>query len=161
MPLASSAASSASTSKDACTPPSASGPTPSMCIERSGVTSPTTSSTACSSRPRKRRRAVRPTPRNRFGMRRLQPPQNEDPRIDLEQAQASTALGKFPDELAAAQQALRRAERGGSRHLVARARLFEGRSYFNQGQLRPAEESLQTARQIFVDIGDRAGSRRR
>ena len=91
-------------------------------------------------------------------LRRLRPPQNEDPRIDLEQAQASTALGKFPDELAAAQQALRRAERGGSRHLVARARLLEGRSYFNQGQLRQAEASLQTARQIFVDIGDRASA---
>ena len=90
-------------------------------------------------------------------LRGLRAPQNEDPRIDLEQAQASTLLGKFPGELAAAQQALRRAERGGARHLVARARLLEGRSYFNQGQLRPAEDSLQAARQLYVDIGDRAG----
>ncbi len=90
-------------------------------------------------------------------LRRLPAPQNEDPRIDLEQAQASTALGKFPDELAAAQQALQRAEREGSRHLVARARLLEGRSYFNQGQLRQAEASLQAARQLFQDVGDRAG----
>jgi tetratricopeptide (TPR) repeat protein/TolB-like protein len=91
-------------------------------------------------------------------MRKLPAPQNEDPRIDLEQAQASSTLGKFPDELAAAQQALHRAERGGSRHLIARARYVEGRSYFNQGQLRQAEESLQIARQIFVDIGDRSGA---
>lgn len=90
-------------------------------------------------------------------LRRLHAPQNEDPRIDLEQAQAATALGTFRDELAAAQQALSRAEREGSRHLVARARLLEGRSYFNQGQLRPAESSLHAARQLFLDIGDRAG----
>ena len=90
-------------------------------------------------------------------MHRLHPPQNEDPRIDLEQAQASGALGNFPQELEAAQRALRRAETGGSRHLVARARLLEGRAYFHQGQLRAAEASLEIARQTFVEIGDRVG----
>ena len=90
-------------------------------------------------------------------MRQLRAPQNEDPRIDLEQAQASGALGNFQHELAAAQQALRRAEIGGSRHLVARARLLEGRAYLHQGQLRAAETSLEIARQTFVDIGDRVG----
>jgi eukaryotic-like serine/threonine-protein kinase len=91
-------------------------------------------------------------------MRLLRAPQNEDPRIELEQAQASTALGNFPRELEAAQLALRRAESGGTRHLIARARLLEGRSYFNQGQLRPAEQSLEMARKTFVEIGDRAGA---
>jgi len=91
-------------------------------------------------------------------MRRLPSPQNEDPRIDLEHGQAWSALGDFPHELDAIQQALRRAELGGARHLVARARLLEGRSYYNQGQLGLAEESLNIARQAFIDIGDRAGA---
>ncbi len=93
-------------------------------------------------------------------MRQLRPPQNEDPRIDLEQAQASSALGDFPHELMAAQQALQRAEHGGSRHLIARARLLQGVSYFNQGQSGPAEQSLESARQGFIDVGDRAGAAR-
>jgi serine/threonine-protein kinase len=91
-------------------------------------------------------------------MRRVRPPQNEDPRIDLEAAQASSALGDFPNELESTQDALRRAEHSGSRHLIARARLLEGRSYFNQGQLANAEKSLEIARQTFIDVGDRAGA---
>jgi serine/threonine protein kinase/tetratricopeptide (TPR) repeat protein/TolB-like protein len=89
-------------------------------------------------------------------MRKLPSPQNEDPRIDLEHAQASSSLGRFPDGLAAAQRALQRAEQLGSRHLVARARLLEGRSYFNQGELRNAERSLEVARKIFVEVEDGA-----
>jgi serine/threonine protein kinase/tetratricopeptide (TPR) repeat protein len=91
-------------------------------------------------------------------MRKLPPPQNDDPRIDLEHAQASSSLGRFPDSLAAAQRALKRAEQLGSRHLVARARLLEGRSYFNQGELRDAERSLEAARRIFVEVGDGASA---
>jgi serine/threonine protein kinase/tetratricopeptide (TPR) repeat protein len=91
-------------------------------------------------------------------LRHLPPPQNDDPRIDLEQAQAEYALGDFPHELAATQQAVQRAEHSGSRHLTARARLLEGRSHFNQGQLGPAEQSLEIARQMFVAVGDRAGA---
>jgi serine/threonine protein kinase/tetratricopeptide (TPR) repeat protein/TolB-like protein len=91
-------------------------------------------------------------------MRRVRAPQNEDPRIDLERSQASSALGDFPTELKSAQDALRRAERSGSRHLIARARLLEGRSYFNQGQLTSAEQSLEIARKMFIEVGDRAGA---
>jgi tetratricopeptide (TPR) repeat protein len=88
----------------------------------------------------------------------VRPPQNEDPRIDLERSQASSALGDFPSELKATQEALRRAEQSGSRHLIARARLLEGRSYFNQGQLKSAEQSLEIARKTFIEVGDRAGA---
>src|SRR5205807_4440163 len=91
-------------------------------------------------------------------MRGLAPPQNDDSRIALEEARAHTALGNFPRALAAAQHALQRSEQSGSRHLIARARLLEGRSHFDQGQLGPAEQSLEMARHMFVDIGDRAGA---
>ena len=70
----------------------------------------------------------------------------------------TSGLGDFPRELAAIQRALQRAEQTGARLLVARGRLFEGRSYFSQGELAKAEQSLEAARQMFIDAGDRAGA---
>lgn len=86
------------------------------------------------------------------------PPQNLDPRIDLAEAQAASALGDFPRELAAIERALTRAEQLGARLLVARARLLQGRSFYNQGQPTKAEQSLQAARAVFEEAGDRAGA---
>jgi serine/threonine protein kinase/tetratricopeptide (TPR) repeat protein/TolB-like protein len=91
-------------------------------------------------------------------MRRLQAPDNMDPRIDLEEAQASTALGDYPRESTAIQQAVARAEQVGSRLFIARARLLEGRSFFNRGELARAEVPLNRAHAIFVEVGDRAGA---
>ena len=91
-------------------------------------------------------------------LRRAPAPQNADPRIDLAESQAKSALADFPGELAAIQRARQRSEQAGARLLVARARLYEGRSYYSQGQLRKAEESLDAARQTFLDAGDRAGA---
>jgi serine/threonine protein kinase/tetratricopeptide (TPR) repeat protein/TolB-like protein len=91
-------------------------------------------------------------------LRRSPAPQNADPRIDLAEAQAASALGDFPHELAAIQRALHRAEDLGARLLVARARLLEGRSYFSQGQPARAEQSLDAARKVFLEAGDRAGA---
>jgi serine/threonine protein kinase/tetratricopeptide (TPR) repeat protein len=91
-------------------------------------------------------------------LRRAPAPQSTDPRIDLAESQVASSLADFPRELAAIQRALQRAGQAGARLLVARARLFEGRSYFNQGQLRKAEQPLETARQMFLDAGDRAGA---
>ncbi len=85
-------------------------------------------------------------------------PQNADPRIDLAEAQAASALGDFPRELTALQRALQRAEEGGARLLVARARLLEGRSYYNQGIPVKAEQALEAARAVFLEAGDRAGA---
>ncbi len=91
-------------------------------------------------------------------MRRLPEPHSRDPRIDLELAQASGALGDFRAESAAIQLAVDGAERSGVRLLIARARLLEGRSYFNRSELGPAEESLTQAQTIFLEVGDRAGA---
>jgi serine/threonine protein kinase/tetratricopeptide (TPR) repeat protein len=90
-------------------------------------------------------------------LRRAPAPQNTDPRIDIAEAQAAAALGDFPRELAALEHALRRAEQLGARLVVARARLLEGRSYFNQGEPTRAERSLEAARQVFLEAGDRSG----
>jgi serine/threonine protein kinase/tetratricopeptide (TPR) repeat protein len=91
-------------------------------------------------------------------LRRAPAPQNTDPRIDIAESVAASGLGDFQRELAAIQRGLQRAEQTGARLLVARARLFEGRSYYNQGELRKAEQSLETARRIFLAAGDRAGA---
>ncbi|MGH9142985.1 MAG: tetratricopeptide repeat protein, partial [Vicinamibacterales bacterium] len=91
-------------------------------------------------------------------LRRVPPPQNSDPRVDLTESQVASALSDFPRELASIQRARQRAEQTGARLLVARSRLFEGRSYFNQGQSDNAVQSLEAARQIFIDAGDRAGA---
>jgi serine/threonine protein kinase/tetratricopeptide (TPR) repeat protein/TolB-like protein len=91
-------------------------------------------------------------------LRRAPAPQNADPRIDLAEAQAAAALGDFPRELAALQRALQSAEKAGARLLVARARLFEGRSYYNQGQPVKAEQSMEAARKVFLEAGDLAGA---
>jgi tetratricopeptide (TPR) repeat protein/tRNA A-37 threonylcarbamoyl transferase component Bud32 len=91
-------------------------------------------------------------------LRQLREPENQDPRIDLEAAQAWEGLGDFPRESAAIQQALQHAERGGSRLLVARARLLEGHAYYNRGQLDAAEQALDRAQQMLLEVGDRAGA---
>lgn len=91
-------------------------------------------------------------------LRRAPAPQNADPRIDMAEAQAASALGDFPRELAALQRAVHGAEQLGARLLVARARLFEGRSYFNQGEPTKAAQSMEAARAVFLEAGDLAGA---
>jgi tetratricopeptide (TPR) repeat protein len=91
-------------------------------------------------------------------MRRVAPPQSDDPRIDLAESRAQAALADFPRELAAIHRALAKASDTGSKQLLARGRLFEGRSYYNQGQPDAAKRSLVAARQMFIDAGDKAGA---
>jgi tetratricopeptide (TPR) repeat protein len=81
-----------------------------------------------------------------------------DPRIDLAEAQAAAALGDFPRQLTVLQRMIPGVERSQSRLLLAQARLAEGGSYFNQGQPGPAEKSLEAARRIFIEVGDKAGA---
>ncbi len=91
-------------------------------------------------------------------LRAVPPPQNLDPRIDMQEADAAAALADFPRELAALQRARASAEQSGAQGLLARARLLEGRSHFNQGQPGPAVESLEAAQRLFQEVGDRAGA---
>ena len=90
-------------------------------------------------------------------IRRLPPPQGQDPRIDLVEAQAAAALGDFKHELEALQRAMRAAQSSGSRLLLAQATLREGRSYRNLGQPGPAERSMRAAQTVFEEVGDKAG----
>jgi serine/threonine protein kinase/tetratricopeptide (TPR) repeat protein/TolB-like protein len=91
-------------------------------------------------------------------LRQLRAPDNEDPRIDLEEFQADDALGDFQQESVAIQRAVQRAERTGARFVLARARVLEGRSDYNRGLLGPAEKALDQAQQVFLEVGDRAAA---
>jgi tetratricopeptide (TPR) repeat protein len=91
-------------------------------------------------------------------LRQLRAPENQDPRIDLEEFQANDAMGDFQRESAAVQQAVQRARQSGARFVLARARLLEGRSLFNRGQAGPAQQALDQAQQVFLEVGDRANA---
>ena len=91
------------------------------------------------------------------GLRRLPAPQSTDPRIDLVEAQAASALGDFPREQAAAERAATRATEGGLTQVLARARLAQGRSHYSQGRFKEALAGLEEARAAFQTAGDRAG----
>ena len=91
------------------------------------------------------------------GLRRLPAPQSTDPRIDLVEAQAASALGDFPRELAAAERGATRAAEGGLTQVLARARLAQGRGHYSQGRFTDALASLEEARRAFEAAGDRAG----
>lgn len=91
-------------------------------------------------------------------LRQLREPENQDPRIDLEEFQADDAMGDFQHESLAIRQAVQRAERSGARLVLARARLLEGRGDYNRGQLGAAQQALDQAQQMFLDAGDRASA---
>ncbi len=80
-----------------------------------------------------------------------------DPRLDIVESMAASALSDYPRELASIQRARQHADAHGMRLLSARAYLFEGRSYYNQGKTTDAEPALEKARELFAAGGDRAG----
>jgi serine/threonine-protein kinase len=80
-----------------------------------------------------------------------------DPRLDIVESQAASALSDYPRELASIQRARQHADAHGLRLLSARAYLLEGRGYWNQGRTAEAEPALEKARELFAASGDRSG----
>jgi serine/threonine protein kinase/tetratricopeptide (TPR) repeat protein/TolB-like protein len=80
-----------------------------------------------------------------------------DPRLDVAESIAASALSDFARELAAIQRARQHADQHGMRLLSARAYLLEGRSYWNQGKVEHAEPALLKARELFAAGQDKAG----
>ncbi len=85
------------------------------------------------------------------------PGASADPRVDIQEAEAASSLGDLVRELTALRRAAAAAAQSGARGLLARARLLEGRSLYNQGQQDAARAALGIAQQIFEEVGDRAG----
>lgn len=91
---------------------------------------------------------------------RTRTPASTDPRIDLAEAEAAGALSDFKRQQTAAARAASRAVSQGARLLVARARLMEGDSAENLGDLQQATGAYEEAERIYLEVGDRGGSAR-
>ncbi|HEX7181479.1 MAG TPA: tetratricopeptide repeat protein [Thermoanaerobaculia bacterium] len=90
-------------------------------------------------------------------LRKLPAPLADDPRIDLAEAEAATALSDYPRAEAAAARASTKGEALGARLLVARARQIRAQVLRILGRPAEALASIQEASRIFAAAGDRAG----
>ena len=90
-------------------------------------------------------------------LRRLPPPAPVDPRLDIEEAGAAEIISDYKRELAAATRAVEKGKARGSRLLVARAKLLEGRAYASLGQPDKAIQSLEESKILYGQFGHRRG----
>jgi len=86
-------------------------------------------------------------------LRLLPSPQNDDPRIDLSEAQAKRALGDVKGMLSDSLTAANSAATLGSRFVEARARLSEGSAHFLQGDKEKALAAWEQSREIWAAEG--------
>jgi tetratricopeptide (TPR) repeat protein len=90
-------------------------------------------------------------------MRQLPAPSSDDPRIDIAEGDALGSLSDFKRQQQTYAQAVQKGRALGAQLLVARARLFEGRAFFQLGQPEDAIHAFQEAQPLFINAGDRAG----
>lgn len=90
-------------------------------------------------------------------LRRLPPPDSEDPRIDLAEAAISESTGSLRQERDAARRAAEKAVARGTELLVARARLREAYALGRLGDGAAARKAAEQARAIYARAGDRGG----
>jgi DNA-binding winged helix-turn-helix (wHTH) protein/tetratricopeptide (TPR) repeat protein/TolB-like protein len=90
-------------------------------------------------------------------LRRLPPPSNEDPQIDLAEADAAASLGNFKEELQNAEVAAGKGEALGEHLLVGRALVKQARAANGLGQPEKAISALAQAKELFRTAGDRQG----
>src|SRR5439155_22548453 len=90
-------------------------------------------------------------------LRRLPRPAPDEPRIDVEEASAAEIMADYKRVLAAAARAAAKGAAQGSRILVARAKLLEGRAYGALGQPDKAIPSLEQSQSIYKQFGHRRG----
>jgi len=93
-------------------------------------------------------------------LRTLPAPANEDPRIDLAEAEAARSLSDYDRQLAAAGRAVEKGQGLGARLLVARGRRLEGEVQENRGDFAAAADAYREATRLYADAGDRVGEAR-
>lgn len=93
-------------------------------------------------------------------LRKLPPPQRDDPRIDLVEAQSAEIVGDSKRAAAANERAAQKAQAMGAMLLYAQARNGEGWNYRVLGDYPRAIVLLKEAEQIYHQAGDRAGEAR-
>jgi DNA-binding SARP family transcriptional activator/TolB-like protein len=90
-------------------------------------------------------------------MRRLPPPDADDPRIDLIESTIADRGGDFKRALEYSTRAVDKALAGHATLLLARARLKQGIDRNRMGELDSALEAMAESRALFESLGDRGG----
>jgi tetratricopeptide (TPR) repeat protein/DNA-binding winged helix-turn-helix (wHTH) protein len=86
-------------------------------------------------------------------LRKLPPPERDDPRIDLTEAAIAGDLADSKREQTLAESAARKSEIAGARLLLARSKLVEGFALDDQGNFNAAMDAYAAAQRIFADSG--------
>jgi serine/threonine protein kinase/tetratricopeptide (TPR) repeat protein len=89
-------------------------------------------------------------------MRKLPPPENQNPLIDMREAVTAGALGDFKREQAAAAIAVEKGKRLGARLLTADALYTEGWAWSQLGDTQKAMEAAEQSRDLYAETGDAA-----
>jgi tetratricopeptide (TPR) repeat protein len=90
-------------------------------------------------------------------MRKLAPPASEDPRIDLQEANAWDSLSDYKRQEQPLSRAAEKAKAEGSRLILARARQGQCWVFENEAQIERAIAACREAAEIFAEAGDREG----
>jgi DNA-binding winged helix-turn-helix (wHTH) protein/tetratricopeptide (TPR) repeat protein len=90
-------------------------------------------------------------------LRKLPPPDCDDPRIDLIESDADEYLGDFKHMLAAAQEAASKGAARGSRLEQAEALMLEGNAWRTFGQTEKSMLANEEAARVYAAAGDRNG----
>ena len=90
-------------------------------------------------------------------MRRLPPPEDQDPRIDLAEAQAAEAISDFKRTAQASAEAAARAQKQGSRLILADALHRQGYAYERLGRPNDAIAAFEKAHSLWAAAGDSYG----
>ncbi len=91
------------------------------------------------------------------GLRKLPGSAGQDPRIDLEEAEADDALSDYSGALTASQRAVAKARQAGTRLVLAQALVAEGSSFQFLGQTDKAGASLDEALALYSALGNAGG----
>jgi tetratricopeptide (TPR) repeat protein len=90
-------------------------------------------------------------------MRRLPPPERDDPRIDLEEYIAAKSVSDYKRALTAAERASAKGQAQGARILVARAKGLEGEALSALDQPDKAIQRYEESKSIYAEFGHRRG----
>lgn len=90
-------------------------------------------------------------------LRRLPAPLSQDPRIDLAESELAYSLADYRRAVKLSQEASHKALASGASTLAAHAMLVEGDALWNLGDLKASSEVVETAIELFEQVGDLRG----
>ncbi len=87
-------------------------------------------------------------------LRKLPPPERDDPRIDLDEGNAASSISNWQRAQDATQRAIKKGNESGARLIVAAALSSEGWWYWMQGKTDQAMAASEQAADIYASVGD-------